>query len=38
MDAYTLALSTVNLNEHYLYTSPYPAVERQVFFTLTGAF
>ncbi|HEU5048160.1 MAG TPA: TonB-dependent receptor [Rickettsiales bacterium] len=37
-DTYTLALSGINVNRQYIKESPFPAVERQVLFTLTGKF
>lgn len=35
-DNFTAALSGTSLNRHYLGASPYPALERQMFLTLTG--
>jgi iron complex outermembrane receptor protein len=37
-DNLTFAVSGTNLNAHTLQVSPYPAVERQIFATLTGKF
>jgi iron complex outermembrane receptor protein len=38
MDNLNVAVSGTNLNRHTIGTSPYPAVERQAFVTLTGKF
>ena len=35
-DTFTAALSGTNLNRHVMGLNPYPAVERQMFLTLTG--
>ena len=37
-ERYTLALSGSNLTQAYTKTSPFPAIERQIFLTLTGRF
>ncbi len=37
-DTFTAALSATNINSAAVQESPYPAVERQVFLTLTGKF
>ena len=37
-DCFTFSLSGTNLNRSVIEESPYPAVERQVFATLTGTF